>query len=202
VTSSCSPGLDSAMGNTTHDLVRLVSRVQDLPYAWPGPWGANATRNAAKGTWAGKHALLAEELRSVGVRSQPLQMVGALVPPLWPDLLSGAEDVLEVHECLTVETDWAGPLLVDVTWHPAAVRQGLPGTLAWSGLDDMVPAVQPQASYAVSRTALRTQKLALRARIYEGDQAARRERVLTEMAERAIALASQEEAGGNEGGGW
>jgi len=181
------------VGDVAQNVVRLVRGVQALPYAWPGPWDADATRKAGRGTCAGKHALLADELlRSVGVRSSPLLMVGALVPPLWPDLLPGAEDLLEVHECLTVETDWAGPLLVDVTWHPAAVREGLPGTLDWSGRDDMVPAVQPQSSYAVRRADLRAQKLALRARIYTGDQAARRERVLTAMAERAAALPSDQ----------
>ena len=48
-------------------------------------------------------------------------------------LAEEASDIQEVHECLTVETPWAGPLLVDVTWHPAAVRGGLPGTLDWDG---------------------------------------------------------------------
>jgi len=54
-------------------------------------------------------------------------VVGALSPPLWPDLVEAAAGLLEVHECLTVLTSWAGPLTVDVTWHPQAVAAGCQG---------------------------------------------------------------------------
>lgn len=177
-----------------HDLLRLVRQVQELPYTWPGPWDAAATRAAGRGTCAGKHALLAELLREVGLTSSPLIVVGPLVPDLWPDLQAEGADLLEVHECLTVETAWNGPLLVDVTWHPAAVRAGLPGTLDWSGRDDMQSAVQLTAAYAVDRDRLRYQKLALRRRLYRGDQELRRERLLAAIAARAASLEAADPA--------
>jgi len=115
-------------------------------------------------------------------------MVGPLVPEVWPDLVGEGDGLQEVHECLTVETDWAGPLLVDVTWHPEAVRGGLPGTLNWSGEHDMQPALPPVACYAVSRSRLRAQKEKLRDRLYTTDQRVRRDALLAELARRAMAL--------------
>ena len=155
-------------------LVDSVRRVQSLPYTWPAPPEAAWTRAAGKGTCAGKHALLAEDLAHVGLPSTPLVMVGPLVPAIWPDLVAEAEDLQEVHECLSVETDWAGPLLVDVTWHPQAVRGGLPGTLDWSGEGDMKPALSPLACYAVGRSRLRSQKKKLRDRLYTPEERSRR----------------------------
>lgn len=173
-------------------LVECVHRVQSLPYTWPAPPEAAWTRAAGRGTCAGKHALLAEDLRERGLCSQPLLMVGPLVPEVWPDLVAEGGDLQEVHECLTVETAWAGPLLVDVTWHPAAIRGGLSGTLDWSGEHDMQPALPPVACYAVSRRELRAQKEKLRERIYTPEQRVRRDDLLAELARRAAALAGSE----------
>jgi len=173
------------MNSGVRDLVRAVADAQKIPYSWPAPPTAAAVRSAGTGTCAGKHALLREELELLGFAASRLMVVGPLVPNLWPDLRATSGHVLEVHECLTVETKWAGPLLVDVTWHPDAVRAGLPGTLDWDGLSDMVCAVTPVASYAVSDDEFRTQKELLRARLYSLEQRAKRDSVLTEMAERA-----------------
>lgn len=170
-------------------LVSLASHVQQMPYRWPAPPDAASTRDAGAGTCAGKHALLAEDLQAAGIHSRPLLIVGPLVPDLWPDLRERAGDLLEVHECLTVQTGWAGPLLVDVTWHPAAVRAGLPGTLDWDGGTDMAPAVEPTICHAVRRPpVLRAQKEALRARLYSRDDRDRRDEVLAEIAKRAARL--------------
>ena len=174
-------------------LVECVHRVQSLPYTWPAPPEAAWTRAAGRGTCAGKHALLAEDLQERGLRSRPLLMVGPLVPQVWPDLVAEGGDLQEVHECLTVETAWAGPLLVDVTWHPAAVRGGLSGTLDWSGEHDMQPALPPVACYAVSRRQLRSQKEKLRGRIYTPEQRVRRDNLLAELARRAAALAGPDD---------
>lgn len=162
--------------------------MQALPYTWPAPPEAAWTRAAGTGTCAGKHALLAEDLADLGLRSSPLLMVGPLVPVAWPDLAAEGADLLEVHECLCVQTDWAGPLLVDVTWHPAAIRAGLPGTLDWSGDCDMQPALSPVASYAVSRADLRVQKEKLRDRLYTPAERVRRDALLGEIAGRAADL--------------
>lgn len=158
---------------------------------WPAPPDAASTRAAGRGTCAGKHAVLAEDLAAIGIRSRPLLLVGPLVPDLWPDLVAEANGLQEVHECLTVETDWVGPLLVDVTWHPAAVRRGLPGTLDWSGDRDMQPALPPLACYAVSRSHLRSQKEKLRGRLYTPAERGRRDALLGELASRALALGAQ-----------
>lgn len=162
--------------------------MQQLPYRWPAPPDATSTREAGAGTCAGKHALLAEELLAAGIHSRPLIVVGPLVPDLWPDLRHQAGDLLEVHECLTVQTNWAGPVLADITWHPAAVRAGLPGTLAWDAGTDMTPAVAPTMCHAVRRPVLRAQKEALRVRLYSPAERERRDEVLAEMAARVVQL--------------
>lgn len=177
------------------DLLECVARVQSMPYSWPAPPEAAWTRAAGTGTCAGKHALLAEDLAAFGLRCRPLLMVGPLVPEVWPDLLAEGGDLQEVHECLTVETSWAGPLLVDVTWHPAAIRGGLSGTLNWSGDHDMQPALAPVSCYAVSRRHLRAQKEKLRDRLYTPGQRLRRDALLGELTRRASVLETQERDG-------
>lgn len=166
-------------------LLRSIAEVQSIPYFWPGQPTAESVRETGRGTCASKHALLREELDGQGLASSRVMVVGFLVPSLWPDLRAASGDLLEVHECLTVETNWAGPLLIDVTWHPAAVRAGLAGTLDWDGLSDMTCAVEPIVSYAVSDGDFRIQKELLRTRLYSPGQRAMRDQVLAEIADRA-----------------
>ena len=167
-------------------LSRSIAEIQAIPYSWPGPPTASSVRETGKGTCASKHALLREELDAQGLLSSRIMVIGLLVPNLWPDLRAASGELLEVHECLTVETIWAGPLMVDVTWHPAAVRAGLPGTLDWDGRSDMICAVEPIASYSVSDENFRAQKELLRSRLYSPHQRASRDRVLAEIADRAM----------------
>lgn len=88
--------------------VALVREVQALPYAWPAPPDAGSARRMRAGSCASKHALLAEDLAAIGVESQPLFVVGKLVP----EMLAGdaemapAAHLPEAHECLTVITPW------------------------------------------------------------------------------------------------
>lgn len=175
---------------TPEVLVELSRSVQVLPYRWPAPPDAAGTQAAGAGSCAGKHALLTERLHDAGLQARPLLVVGPLAPALWPDLVTAATGLLEVHECLTVLTPWAGPVTVDVTWHPAAVRAGLPGLPDdWDGRSDSPVAVDPVgAGYAVPRSQLRQAKEALRYRLYDGDDRARRDEVLATIARRASAL--------------
>ena len=162
-----------------------MKAVQELPYVWPAEPTADDVRRHGRGTCAGKHALLREELQSRGFTAGRLMVVGPLVPALWPDLADEGRSLLEVHECLTVETDWAGPLIVDVTWHPAAIEAGLPGTLDWDGISDMVCAVEPVRSYVVADARFREQKELLRSRLYTDQERRVRDRLLAQIATRA-----------------
>jgi hypothetical protein len=158
-------------------VVALIHEVQDIPYAWPGEPTASAVRALGRGTCASKHALLTEELDSLGVRSVPLLVVGPLVPSALAtedDCREGVS-ILEVHECLTVLTPWAGPLLVDVTWDPALAAHGLASTRPWDGASDMRLAVDADgAGWAVDRSTLRACKESLRRRLYaEGERTVR-----------------------------
>ena len=175
---------------TPQDLVSLARDVQRLPYRWPAPPDAASTQIAGAGTCAGKHALLARNLLAAGLEAAPLLVVGRLAPQLWPDLARAAGDLVEVHECLTVLTPWVGPLTVDVTWHPSAVEAGLPGlTQDWDGCRDVEVAVEVTLGcYAVPVNRLREAKEALRARLYNPEDRARRDRILEQIALRAAGL--------------
>lgn len=173
---------------TPEALARSAALVQQYRYVWPAGSDAESTRRNRAGTCAGKHAALTEDLAAYGLIANPMFVVGPLVPELWLDLQERAGHLLEVHECLSVETPWAGPLIVDVTWHPEAITVGLPGTLDWDGESDMAIAVQPLQSYAVSRPRLRAQKEALRARLYSPDDRALRDATMTEIAQRVARL--------------
>ena len=170
---------------TPDALARCTARIQRYRYVWPAGPDAGSTRRKRAGTCAGKHAVLAEDLAARGLVAHPMFVVGPLVPDLWPDLQQLAGHLLEVHECLSVETPWAGPLIADITWHPEAIARGLPGTLDWDGSSDMAMAVRPLQSYAVSRTHLRSQKESLRARLYSPEDRALRDATLAEIARRA-----------------
>lgn len=169
-------------------LIDIVREVQTIPYSWPGLPTAEAVERIGSGTCAGKHALARARIRSLGLPANRLMVVGLLAPEVWPDLRAAAGSLLEVHECLSVETPWAGPVLVDVTWPPSAVRAGLRGTVDWDARSDMACAVEPMAAYAIGDDAFRQQKELLRSRLYTADERARRDRVLAEIAKRAAAL--------------
>lgn len=178
---------DASARPTAADLVVEARGVQALPYRWPAPPDAASTLAAGAGTCAGKHALLAERLVERGLTCAPLLVVGPLAPALWPDLAEEAGGLQEVHECLTVLTPWAGPLTVDVTWHPRAVAAGLPGLPpTWDGACDTPVAVPPSGpGHAVPVDRLRSAKEALRSRLYSAADRERRDRVLAEIARRA-----------------
>jgi hypothetical protein len=164
-----------------------VREIQCVPYLWPAPPDAASARRARAGTCASKHAWLTEELDALGIVSLPLLVVGPLVPRQLadaPDLRDGAA-LLEVHECLTVLTPWAGPLRVDVTWDPPLAAHGLPATLEWDGSSDMRTAVDATGpGWSLPRDGLRDAKEALRARLYAPGERSRRDRTLAALAAR------------------
>lgn len=169
--------------------VAAAEAVRRLPYAWPSPPDADAAERLGAGSCASKHALLARRLDAMGVPSLPLLAVG----PLVPDALAGDSEVadgvglLEVHECLTVLTPWAGPCRVDVTWDPPLVARGLPGG-PWDGAGDTPLAVgETGPGWAVPREGLRAAKEGLRARLYGPGQREVRDRVLAVLSRRLAA---------------
>ncbi|HVM52981.1 MAG TPA: hypothetical protein VM262_07270 [Acidimicrobiales bacterium] len=168
-------------------MLEVVARVQALPYVWPCPPTAASAREAAVGSCASKHALLREELDALGIASRPMFVVGVLVPELLaddPEIAAGA-GLLEVHECLTASVPDVGPCVVDVTWDPPLLDRGLLGTRDWDGRSDMaVAAADPVGWWAPDPARLRTDKEALRARLYDDGDRQIRDRVLAAMAAR------------------
>jgi len=165
-------------------IVRLVEEVRALPYRWPAPPDGQSAARDGCGTCASKHALLASRLREAGIESAHLVLVGPLVPPALRAVeeLRDAAGLLEVHECLTVFTPWAGPLVVDVTWDPPLVARGLPGVVPWDGVSDMPYAIAAEGrAWAIPADRLRPAKEAIRARLYGSGQRAVRDRALAAL---------------------
>jgi hypothetical protein len=161
--------------------------MQALPYVWPCPPDAESAGRTGAGSCASKHALLADELAILGIDSSPLLLTGPLVPAMMrndPEFTAGV-GLVEVHECLTVMTPWAGPLRLDVTWDPPLIERGLPGTLRWDCRSDMALAVGDGGpGWSVSRSGLREAKEALRARLYGPGQREVRDQTLRRLAAR------------------
>lgn len=165
-------------------LVETVRAVQALPFVWPGPPDAAAARQARAGTCASKHALLAEMLDVLALPTLPLLVVGPLVPAITADdaELARGRALLEVHECLTVGTPWAGPVRVDVTVDPPLAARGLPATLGWDGASDMALAIDSVGpGWSVRRPELRAAKEALRRRLYGPGERAERDAILRRL---------------------
>lgn len=163
--------------------VSTVREVQQLPYRWPAPPDAISTTTVQAGSCAGKHALLAQKLQSAGLSCAPLMIVGPLVPAIWQDLADEADGLLEVHECVTGVTPCSGPLIVDDTWHPVAVRAGLPGlSNNWDGYRGSLLAVDiTNGAYAIPNNAFRDPNNASRDRRYSTEERKRRDRILTKL---------------------
>lgn len=169
--------------------VAIAEEVRRLPYAWPVPPDADAAVRLGAGSCASKHALLSRRLAGAGIESVPLLAVGPLVPAALaadPEVAEGA-GLVEVHECRTVLTPWAGPLRVDVTWDQPLVDRGLPGG-PWDGWSDVPLAVGDAGpGWAVPATGLRAAKEALRARLYGEGEREVRDRVLAALSRRFAA---------------
>lgn len=171
-------------------LLERVKRIQRKPFAWPGDADAESARGGRTGTCASKHALLAEGLDDLGFACSPLIVTGRLVPTFLEHDAEFADgvDLLEVHECLVVQTPWAGPLRADVTWDPPLVAYGLPGTLDWDAESDMRLAVDGAGpGWTVPRRQVRSAKEALRRRLYARGEREIRDRILTALSRRFAA---------------
>jgi hypothetical protein len=167
--------------------VSLAREIQAFPYIWPCPPDAAFARENRAGSCASKHALLAEELARLGIEGTPLLVTGPLVPAALRDDVGfkAGRDLLEVHECLSVLTPWAGPLRVDITWDPPLIARGIPGTVDWDGVTDMAVAIgESGPGWAVPRERLREAKEALRTRLYGPGERALRDQTLRQLAER------------------
>lgn len=171
-------------------LLARVARIQRKPFAWPGEPDAESARGSRTGTCASKHALLAEGLDDLGLSSAPLIVAGRLVPTFLehdPEF-EDAIELQEVHECLVLNTPWAGPLRVDVTWDPPLIAYGLPGTLDWDAQTDMRLAVDGAgAGWTVPRRQLRSAKEALRSRLYTKAERKLRDKTLAALSRRFAA---------------
>lgn len=167
-------------------LLERVKRIQRKPFAWPGEPDAESARGRTC-TGASKHALLAEGLDDLGFACSPLIVTGRLVPTFLEHDAEFADGVelLEVHECLVVQTPWAGPLRADVTWDPPLIAYGLPGTLDWDGESDMRLAVDGAGpGWTVPRRQVRSAKEALRRRLYAPGEREIRDRILAALSRR------------------
>jgi hypothetical protein len=133
--------------------VRLFERVRDLPFAYPASRDPEDVLRLGKGSCSGKHALLAEMFRRLGLPVRHMICTHRFneSPIGFPDELQEMlrkNEIIDLHDYLQVQIEgiWVD---VDATW-PAGLREyGFPINEDWDGRRAMVLGVVPEEHSAV-----------------------------------------------------
>ncbi len=129
-------------------LVRVFERVRDFPYHYPSSRDPEEVLRAGRGSCSGKHYLLAELFRGLGVRVRHLICTHRFneSPIGFPEELQAMlrkNEIVDVHDYLQILIDerWID---VDATW-PSALREyGFPVNEEWDGVSPMLLSVVPE----------------------------------------------------------
>lgn len=128
--------------------VRVFERVRDFPYYYPSSRDPEEVLRAGRGSCSGKHYLLAELFRGLGVKVRHLICTHRFneSPIGFPEELQAMlrkNEIVDVHDYLQILIDerWID---VDATW-PSALREyGFPVNEEWDGVSPMLLSVVPE----------------------------------------------------------
>ncbi len=128
--------------------VRVFERVRDFPYYYPSSRDPEEVLRAGRGSCSGKHYLLAELFRGLGVRVRHLICTHRFneSPIGFPEELQAMlrkNEIVDVHDYVQILIDekWID---VDATW-PSALREyGFPVNEEWDGVSPMLLSVVPE----------------------------------------------------------
>ncbi|GIW42835.1 MAG: hypothetical protein KatS3mg077_0117 [Candidatus Binatia bacterium] len=125
--------------------VELFERVRDLPYVYPSSRDPVEVLAAGQGSASGKHHLLAELFRLLGLEVRHVMCThrfneSAIAFPKQLQVLLEKNEITDIHEYLQVAVDgqWVD---VDATW-PRELREfGFPVNDEWDGRSPMLLSV-------------------------------------------------------------
>jgi hypothetical protein len=125
--------------------VRLFERVRDIPYTYPASRDPEEVLRAGQGSCSGKHYLLGELFRRLGLRVRNMICTHRFnesplpFPEDMQDMLR-KDEIVDVHDYLQIEVDgtWTD---VDATWEEGLREFGFPVNDAWDGRGSMMLSV-------------------------------------------------------------
>lgn len=155
--SEWSAGLDPARAR-----VVLFEQVRDIPYSYPASRDPEEVLRAGFGTCSGKHYLLAELYRRLGLRvrhmicSHRFNESDLPFPEDMQEMLR-RDEVVDMHDYLQIEVDgeWVD---IDATWERGLREFGFPVTEEWDGRASMRLTVVPDEHVVVEGEAARAKE--------------------------------------------
>ena len=142
--------------------VALFERVRDSPYSYPASRDPAEVLRAGFGTCSGKHYLLAEFYRLLGLNvrhmicSHRFNESDLPFPQDMQEMLM-RDEVVDMHDYLQVEIDgqWVD---IDATWERGLREFGFPVTEEWDGSSVMRLSVVPDEHVVVEGEAARAKE--------------------------------------------
>ncbi len=128
-------------------IIRLFEKVRDIPYGDIGSRDAGDIFKQNKGTCSGKHELLKELYKEIGVEVKDFLIMHRFkdMPANFPDEIMeilNRSDIIDPHNFIKILVGgkW---VTVDVTWDKALKKLGFIVNENWDGKSDMKIAVAP-----------------------------------------------------------
>lgn len=158
--------------------ISVFERVRDIPYQYPSSRQPREVLRAGRGSCSGKHYLLGELFRALGlgVRNMICSHRFNESPLPFPEEMQSLllkNEIVDLHDFLQVSVDgqW---IEVDATWECGLREFGFPVTDEWDGRSSMLLTVSPDEQSAV-----------------QGDPAKAKEEMLSKLTPRQRALRKQ-----------
>lgn len=135
--------------------IRVFERVRDFAYAYPASRDPLEVLRAQRGSCSGKHYLLAELFRGLGLRVRHMICVHRFneSPIVFPEPMQHLlekNEIVDCHDYLQLDVDGAW-VDVDATW-PRHLREfGFPVNEEWDGRSPMLLSVVPEESTVAER---------------------------------------------------
>jgi len=159
--------------------VVLFERVRDIPYAYPASRDPEEVLRTGVGTCSGKHYLLAELYRRLGLQVRNMicshRFNESDLPfPEEMQAMLRKNEIVDMHDYLQIDVggDWVD---IDATWERGLRDFGFPVNEEWDGREPMILSVAPDEQVVVDN----------------GDAARTKEEMLAKLSPRQRALRKQ-----------
>lgn len=158
--------------------VALFERVRDVPYQYPASREPADVLRAGRGSCSGKHYLLGELFRMLGLQVRHMMCTHRFneSPLPFPEAMQGLlrrNEIIDVHDYLQIAIDgeWID---IDCTWECGLREFGFPVAVDWDGQSSMLLTVVADEHHEV-----------------EGDPSKMKDEMLARLTPRQRALRKQ-----------